>query len=411
VGFSRRAGQCGAAAAISSLSLTQIPISHRPAEVYGPPLPAERVAIMQQAQQLCGQWRAGRLILTNPDRDGAQLLRLEQSGLYCWPPPPAAPGPKAKVEEKTPRLLSRVPSRGGAPDLRLAPEAPPEMPEAEPPGPAPIPSPPSPDLLRMLNALAAHSTPAHPLELLSFLRPPYRTGYWRHAGPNNPHSLGMAVDIAMYAGHRVRQEDPEACVAATLALLRDLPPGRYRFGMPKAPEAPAVVGRPQLAPDLYALLAVLLPADAPNALFPTAPAASSLRSLLPSRRKQILLPDRLPMPPAQPADTGTVGLVGAAVGISLGRPHPLWPFFPAPEVEIENGVVAPLRQNGKIVLDPSGQPMPHILRFRNEFYAPATALADARLHKALLAARKRGVEVFAFFPDAADHIHIDVKQP
>lgn len=51
-----------------------------------------------------------------------------------------------------------------------------------------------------------------------------------------------------------------------------------------------------------------------------------------------------------------------------------------------------------------------VTRFRNEEYAPETALADPRLKKALTAARGRGVNVIALFPDGPDHLHVDVRQ-
>ena len=110
-------------------------------------------------------------------------------------------------------------------------------------------TPPAPGLLRMLTTLAAHSTPSRPLEIMSLLRPPYRFGGFVHVGPANPHSMGLGVDIAAYGGHAIRQAEPETCVAAVLALLRDLPPGRYRLGMPKALE-----GGWDLPPALIALL-------------------------------------------------------------------------------------------------------------------------------------------------------------
>ena len=113
--------------------------------------------------------------------------------------------------------------------------------------------------------------------------------------------------------------------------------------------------------------------------------------------------------PFAPDDGGaTASSTAAAAGICVGTARP-WPFFPAPEVETENGLVAPLRENGHVVKDATGKQTPHIVRFRNESYAPEEALGDARLKRALLAARKRGIEVIALFPDAPDHIHVDVK--
>ena len=53
--------------------------------------------------------------------------------------------------------------------------------------------------------------------------------------------------------------------------------------------------------------------------------------------------------------------------------------------------------------------MPHLIGFANEDYAPLEALGDARVRDAILAARERGVDIYALFPDGADHVHIDVR--
>src|SRR5207249_249573 len=54
--------------------------------------------------------------------------------------------------------------------------------------------------------------------------------------PTNPHALGIAVDIAAFGGHTISTAAPEEEVQAFLALLKALAPGRYRMGLPKAPE-------------------------------------------------------------------------------------------------------------------------------------------------------------------------------
>src|SRR5207245_507718 len=102
----------------------------------------------------------------------------------------------------------------------------------------------------------------------------------------NPHSLGLAADIGTYAGHRIRQDDPEGCVAMVLALLRDLPPGRYRMGVPKAPEVPLMVGRPPVSPALAALLTELVPDTPITTLLPADPAVVSTLRSLPSRYRR-----------------------------------------------------------------------------------------------------------------------------
>ncbi|HZO90341.1 MAG TPA: hypothetical protein VFB38_18595 [Chthonomonadaceae bacterium] len=372
-------------------------------------LPADRAAIAQLARQLQQQMHAGRLTLTVAWREGAQLRRLERDGAYPWPPPPPMPSARrsepavpavplpnigtvpsvfppdpfrletsnSTASRSTARVLS---ARGASLEPRAMPDGnPAEILNAESQAAPPPPTTPSPRLMRTLLALAARSTPRRPLEVLSLLRAPYPTPTHPRSSPRNPHARGIAADIAAYAGHRITQSHPEECVAMTLALLRDLPPGYYRIGMPKAPETPAVAGRPPLEPDLQELLDGLTASLSDGAALKASP--------------------------------WNALAVGAAVGIHLGKPRRPWPFFPPQEFEIADGVVAPLLHDGQIVRDAEGHPLPHILRFRNESYAPASALADTRLRKALEAARKRGVMIYALFPDAADHVHIDVRPP
>jgi hypothetical protein len=415
-----------------------------PAAAWGPSLlPPSNALIAQQAHQLVLAVKDRRILLLHPARESEQLRSLETAGLYLWPPPPAPAASKSganapKMDANSLAAKPSIDSSGTKPILpsgsgeeSIAPilpagrtpgafpsrHAPPGLRDTEekskienPNASTWVYTPPSPALFQMLNALAAHSTPACPLELMSLLRPPYQTPAFRHAGPRNPHSLGLAADICAYAGHRPRLSDPEECVAIVLALLRDLPPGRYRMGVPKAPEAPLIVGCPPIPEGLAAILTELDPDQPLAPLFMADPALTPLPNVLPSRyrRRQDTPVPALKAPSWVRSEAHP--LLGVAIGLSTGMTRRPWPFFPPPEPELENGLVAPLRQNGRVVPDSAGRPQPHILRFRNEGYAPAEALQDGRVRNALTAARKRGVDVFALFPDGADHIHLDVRQ-
>jgi hypothetical protein len=227
----------------------------------------------------------------------------------------------------------------------------------------------------MLAVLASRATAQRPLELMSLLRPPYRTGGFVHVGPHNPHSLGLAADIASYGGYTVRQTEPESCVAALLGLLRALPPGRYRIGMPRAPEAPLIVGRQPLS----AAIARWQPLMA-------------------------ALPDGL-------SALATDNVSAAWIGVTMNTPSQPWPFFPPPEPALENDRIAPARDGrGESSLDVGHRPPSAIARYQNESYVPLSELRDHRLIAAIDAAAQRGVEIIAAFPDGTDHIHIDVQQ-
>ena len=381
----------------------------KPAAAFGPPLPIERVRIQQAAHRLLQDLHAGRLSVMMDERDGEQLRCLLRDGVYCWPAPPPgvsirSPRQRDVLEgtledEAAPvgsdRLLA---SRGTLP--RRSPTANP----ADDPDFDPCIMPPAPGLLRMLTTLAAHSTPSRPLEIMSLLRPPYRFGGFVHVGPANPHSMGLGVDIAAYGGHTIRQSEPETCVAAVLALLRDLPPGRYRLGMPKAPE-----GGWDLPPALIALL------NQPSA-FVTVPSAAA-----PIETKS----EAEPIPQMK---TATGCTLAALYGLHVSSAKPIWPFFPPPFREVTEAETpdAPDEtpaetqksntrkpEANKVEMKNAAVPRPTlktVLRFQNEAYAPESALNDARLRNALEAARRRGADVIALFPDGADHVHIDVRQ-
>ena len=456
-----------------------------PAPVYGPPLPPERILAQRYAHRLLQDMEAGRLSVMMDERDGEQLRCLERAGVYAWPAPSdgfAARSPRQRdalegtledSPQTDPLLLfgsrdankslvlnrsaqprqrqSRSLAGGAGESLRVeneraekrddrllasrgdAPRRAPTRNPADDPDFDPCVLPPSPGLLRLLSTLAAHSTPARPLCVMSLLRPPYRYGGFVHVGPANPHSLGLAVDIAAYGGHEIRQSRPEQCVSATLALLRDLPPGRYRLGMPKAPESGW-----EMPPALQSLLRRAEAASAASSS-----AASVQTSSRPSTQtasnasvKNPLVPapplsDDLPvaMGDAEPSAAETRPAMGGAIaalyGLHCSSAKPAWPFFPPPYSErVEAAAIADESAAGTVPTVGTGQgsggnarPQPElkpafhtVLRFQNEAYAPESGLADGRLRRAIQAARERGVEIIALFPDGADHIHIDARQ-
>ena len=336
-------------------------ITHKPLALFGPSLPPERARAARQAQDLRDALQTGQLRLSNPERDAHQLFCVARDGLYIWPPE----SPEAKASSSfvpampSSRLPVRLASRH-APNRRSNPAI---VPAED----APLPPPPNPHLMQMLCVLAQKSTPEHPLEILSLFRPPYRTVYWQHGGPNTMHSHCMAVDIAAFGGHRIVQSQAEECVQMALALLRALPPGNYRLGLPKAPESLQIVGLPPLPPDCITLAPKIFAGQKAGASFHLKAAA-----------------------------------YGALLGFEKPDAQKTWPFFPAQQPEIVAGSVAG-QSGGKS----AGRP--HFIKFRNEDYAPLEAVADTRVRQAIAQARKRGVILLGLFPDAADHIHVDVK--
>ena len=391
-------GQSSSAWKLAAQTPLRKPEVWTPPSVYGPPLPPERIHVQKQAHQLRADLQAGRITLVMDDRDGGQLEELEWSGVYGWPAPP----PKVVVRSDKQRsvlagttensdLLPKssrlqIASRSGELD-RTA------LNPADDPDFDPCAVPPSPLLLRLLTTLAGRSTSTHPLQILSLLRPPYRMAGYIHVGPANPHSMGLAADIGAYGGHEIRQSDPQACVAATLALLRDLPPGRYRLGLPKAPE-----GGWDMPPALIALL------DKST----TTPSSIELDEAATGTKKH-KQPDKsaanTPNGEAadeKPIENTTACAISALYGLYASSAKPAWPFFPPPFTQVVATDVA----DG----DAGSKPARTALRFQNEAYAPEEDLTDVRLRKALEQARKRGVDIVAMFPDGADHIHVDVRQ-
>lgn len=398
------------------------PETWTPPVVYGPPLPPERIHVQIQAHQLRKDIQMGRITLVMDGRDGEQLERLERSGVYNWPAPPPnivvrserQRGVLAGTTEDSillPSQSSRLQLASRSGELERTTTNPADDPEFD-----PCAVPPSPLLMRMLTTLAGRSTPAHPLQILSLLRPPYRYGGYVHVGPANPHSMGLAADIGAYGGHAIQQSDPDACVAATLALLRDLPPGRYRLGLPKAPE-----GGWDLPPALTALL------NRPAA--PTFPINFSSDGTRLAQKSKTGASTSAPEEAiGETAENTTACAISALYGLYASSEKPIWPFFPPPFTQIVANEAAK-EDGGDEDMEPSANPASArtkskseqggkavskltrmVLRFQNEAYAPESDLTDTRLRKALEQARKRGVDIVAMFPDGADHIHVDVRQ-
>ena len=392
--------------------------------------------VPEGATLLLAAIQSGKITLTNGSRDQAQLAVLAKSGQYLWPalrtpsPKPARPIANFPRVAEVPSPLIPADSQQDQIDSQLSPEETSVRPSQSerasghrlkgvkspsrhaPPGfrslktmppPEVSPSPLLPDtpgyvactpsigLLNLLSSLSQRSTPEKPLELMSLLRPPYRTAGFQHAGARNPHSLGMAADIACYQGLRFRQSRPNDCILATVALLNDLPKGSYRVGMPKAPEGV----NSEIKIGFSDFLADTLPPEIFNALTVSPsrikPVSTKSKS---SSKKRGSRKSKSEISPQPASLKGKGALLGALAGVHFGRPVAVWPFFPAPRREA--------------ITDWRGRQELRTL-FANESYAPEEALASSRVRAALAKAKKRGVNVVALFPDAADHIHIDVR--
>jgi hypothetical protein len=342
-----------------------------------------------------------RVRLINEDRDRAQIESLCLNGLFQWPPPPA---PAAQPERDNTGIEFYGPpapenSAVGAPDMNRSavPASRGRLPANSRDGDSAVSASSNPagnireprvalatapplELFQMLNALATHSTAEKPLTIMSLLRPPYKTARYTMQSQTNPHALGIAVDIAAFGGHRISTAEPEEEVQALLALLKSLPPGRYRIGLPKAPEPSRL-----LDPGIG------IPAelsDDPPATDHTTDRQSGRRiGALPSRgTKRQDGVHRATVPPDAQSDPPPV-----SDGDGPDAAAPVWPFFPPPQ----KGLNA---QGRSVTL------------FANERYADEQYVNDSRVRMALFEARQRGVDVFALFPDGVNHIHIDVKQ-
>ncbi len=89
-----------------------------------------------------------------------------------------------------------------------------------------------------------------------------------------------------------------------------------------------------------------------------------------------------------------------------------WPFFPAPVPSVGQigtvSLVLPQTAGGTLAIDGEGRFRPAVLRWANERSAPQSEVGDWRLRKRLLLSGSRGVKIVMAFPDAANHLHLDV---
>jgi len=189
-------------------------------------------------------------------------------------------------------------------------------------------------LRQALARLANRSSAAKPLVLMSLLRPT------QSVESQEPHSKGLAADIAAFGGHTIDNRHPAEAVAGVISILQSLPPGQYRLGLPKPPDTD------------------------PEAFLP---------------------------PPTRPAR---------------------WPFFPAPVPAVGKlglvTFVVPKMNGGRPVLDSRGRFVPDIIRWANERSLPIDSIEEPKLRLAIARCGRQGVEILLAFPDAADHLHLDV---
>ena len=104
-------------------------------------------------------------------------------------------------------------------------------------------------------------------------------------------------------------------------------------------------------------------------------------------------------------------------GMEPPKPRRAWPFFPPPKPRLIRlfgrfVVVMPFRTpDGQFVSDKRGNFLrPEILTWENEYAAPLSDVQNARVRQAIQQARRRGANLWMIFPDAADHIHLDVTE-
>jgi hypothetical protein len=98
------------------------------------------------------------------------------------------------------------------------------------------------------------------------------------------------------------------------------------------------------------------------------------------------------------------------------RPAKPWPFFPAPVPRVLDllgyRVVAPRPgPGGTLLRDRRGYLRPDVLRWENERAAPLGHVGSPRVRRAVRDARRRGADIHLLFPDALDHLHLDVVPP
>lgn len=163
-----------------------------------------------------------------------------------------------------------------------------------------------------------------------------------------PHAGGLAVDVARFAGRRIDSRKPKEALAGVISVVDALGPGSYRLGLPKPPATdPIALAPPPPRPRSWPFFPAPLPAVAP-----------------------------LPVP----------GLPWATL------------VLPSP------------RQSGA-TLASRGAAAPWVRRWQNERGADLDEVGSAALRSAIRRAKKRGAIVHTLFPDALDHIHVDVVPP
>jgi len=165
--------------------------------------------------------------------------------------------------------------------------------------------------------------------------------------PSSAHGRGEALDIAGYGGYDIDSYRPEECVRGVLSVLKALPAGRA-----------------------YRLGLPKPPNTDPQGLLP---------------------------PPRRPRS---------------------WPFFPAPlpRVTVLFGrfpVVVPRRgPDDMFVFDKRrGYLSPEVRRWANERAAPLADVGSKTVRRGIRDARRRGADIHLLFPDAVDHLHLDVVRP
>jgi hypothetical protein len=97
------------------------------------------------------------------------------------------------------------------------------------------------------------------------------------------------------------------------------------------------------------------------------------------------------------------------------RRPPTWPFFPAPLPVTTRrfGIPLVLPAPNKKAADHSSagavRDKPLIARWENGRGAPLEEVGDAGVRAAIRDAQKRGANIYSLFPDALDHLHVDVR--
>lgn len=97
----------------------------------------------------------------------------------------------------------------------------------------------------------------------------------------------------------------------------------------------------------------------------------------------------------------------------LPPPHrpKVWAFFPAPLPYFLRlmGLEVVLPRPWDALRASSGKLRPWILRWENERGAPIEEIGDRRVRLAIRRAVTRGANPYSLFPDALDHLHVDVR--